>query len=458
MRERGRRFAVQGQPLTVLELTEEGWRLLRRSAPGIELEAAPHELRFLRRLRELGLVEMRPVAGEPPPVVSVIVPVRDRGHELGACLRSLRALDYPADRLEILVVDDASAEPVAAASGVRVLRRERPGGPAAARNQGAAAARGEVLAFLDSDCRAAEDWLRRLIPELADLDVDLAGGRVLGDRRGGWAERYEAACSSLDLGPRYGPVGAGRMVPYLVTANLVVRRAAFQALGGFDAGLRFGEDVDLVWRAVAAGRRAVYQPAATVRHLYRPTTVAFAQTRLDYAASEALLLRRHPGATRRLRLGLGLLAAVAALLSGRPGVAAAGLAGPFLETWGTAARLEAAGLGRRLSLSLAAGVEGTALELAARALVRYYGAATLLVALVWPRSRKVVAAALALAVAAPAMADWWRLRPRLSLPAFIGARLLDDAAYQAGVLRGCLRERTAAPLRARVSTGWRGWG
>ena len=82
---------------------------------------------------------------EPLPFCSVIVPTRARPRHLAGCLSALRALDYPPERLEVIVMDDVEGD-----------------GPAAARNRAAEGARGELLAFTDDDCRPVRGWLRAL--------------------------------------------------------------------------------------------------------------------------------------------------------------------------------------------------------------------------------------------------------------------------------------------------------
>src|SRR5439155_15372215 len=138
LRESERTFLVSEQPLTVVEVTDRGRALLERSRCTTVLAGlSPTELRFLRRLRELGLVELRPVPEEPPPMVSVVVPVRDRPEQLADCLRSLEGLGHPRDRLQVIVVDDGSAVPVAERAGIRVVRADRPSGPAGTRHMAA---------------------------------------------------------------------------------------------------------------------------------------------------------------------------------------------------------------------------------------------------------------------------------------------------------------------------------
>lgn len=453
----GRTFLVRERPLAVVDVRARAARLLAGLPPGKEVVLAPPppaEQRFLRRLADLGLLELRPARdGAPWPSVSVIVPVRDRGRQLAACLRSLSRLRYPPERLRLLVVDDASARPVVVPQGVGVLRLPRPAGPAAARNRGASASRSELLAFVDSDCVVEPGWLEALVPELADPAVAAAGGRVLPAAEGSWLERYEAVRSPLDLGSVRVAVRPRQPVPYLVTANLVVRREAFTAVGGFDAGLRTGEDVDLCWRLSTAGHRLVYQPEGRVRHEHRGAPRAFVATRAAYAISEASLLRRHPGNGRWLGFspGMGAFAlGMAGALLGRRRLPAAGTLALAVEVATAAGRLRPLGLARRRSAAAILSGQATGLYHAARQLTRYYGlpaAAVALALALAPRGpgRRLLAG-LAAAELATAIADWRRLRPRMSLPAFVGAQLLDDAAYQCGVLLGCLRQRSFAPL------------
>src|SRR6185369_11251063 len=106
--------------------------------------------------------------------LSIIVPAYNSAAELGECLRAIAAATEAPD--EVIVVDDASTDEtaaVAAAAGARVIRAEVNGGPAAARNRGAAAARGDVLLFIDSDVAIAPDVVARVRRTLA-ADAEIA--------------------------------------------------------------------------------------------------------------------------------------------------------------------------------------------------------------------------------------------------------------------------------------------
>jgi mycofactocin system glycosyltransferase len=450
-----RAYVVAERPLTVLEVRPAALRLLGRLTPGEEVSIPaprPAELRLLRHLAGTGLLDLRPEGG-PEPRVTVVVPVHGRPRELAECLASLARLRHPPDRLRILVVDDGSPAPVTAPPGVRIVRLPRSRGAAAARNAGARAARTDVLAYLDSDCLAEPGWLEALLPELADPEVAAVGGRVAAAAQGTWLERYEAVRSPLDLGVSRTEARPGRPVPFLVTSNLVIRRADLLAAGGFDERLRWGEDVDLCWRLHRAGRRLVYQPAGLVRHRHRGRPADFARTRANYAGSEAELLARHPEGGRWLGFSPGLAAAVlgaAGALLGRPRLLAAGALVLAAETAATAAQLDP--LGVPASRSVPALLRGHAAGLywAARQLTRYYGLPAIVAALSFGGARRRLLPALAGVWAAAGIADWARLRPRQGAAAFLAAHLLDDAAYQYGLLLGCWRRRTLLPLRVRL--------
>jgi mycofactocin system glycosyltransferase len=448
-------FVVGERPLTVVEVRPAALRLLNglRAGAEVTLQApSPRELRLLRHLADLRLVTLRAVA-EAAPTVTVVIPVRDRPAELASCLASLTAVRYPRRLLDLLVVDDGSDRPPVLPDGVRLLRLRSSLGPAGARNAGARETNSDLLAFLDSDCLAEPGWLEGLLPELADPEVAAVGGRILAASQRSWLERYEAVRSPLDLGGAWAAAGPGRPVPYLVTANLIVRRADFEAAGGFDERLRFGEDVELCWRLHRAGRRLVYQPAGRVRHRHRGGVRAFVETRASYARSEAALLARHPEGERWLAFSAGWAAAVlggVGALLGRPRLLAAGLLSLAVETAVGAGRLAPLGVPRRRLVPALLRGHAAGLYWAARQLARYYGLPLAVASLSYKPARGRLALALAGMWAAPVIADWRRLRPRQSVPAFLAAQLLDDTAYQYGLLQSCWRGRTLRPLRMQL--------
>ena len=121
------------------------------------------------------------------PSFSIIVPTYNRPRPLAACLHSLARLNYPSDRLEIIVVNDGGERLVKLPEVLNLREHvQANAGPAAARNYGANHAAGEFLAFVDDDCQPEPDWLARLAVQLEETPESLAGGQtrnILPDNR-----------------------------------------------------------------------------------------------------------------------------------------------------------------------------------------------------------------------------------------------------------------------------------
>ncbi len=222
----GRRFWIERQPL---HTAREGHyeTLVAQAAPGPLVVAAAARS---RRASE-------------GPAASVIVCTRDRPEEVGPCVEACIAHGVLADGGEIVVVDNGR-EPLAASlpDGVRVVR-EAVAGLSRARNTGAAAARTDVLAYLDDDARPGPGWIESLRDGFCDPRVAVAGGPIQGlwpaERPAGWPPTgMESFFSVLSLGDADQDF-PGRAEVY--GANWAIRRAAFDGVGGFDAGFGTGE-------------------------------------------------------------------------------------------------------------------------------------------------------------------------------------------------------------------------
>ncbi|MEP6300252.1 MAG: glycosyltransferase family 2 protein, partial [Ilumatobacter sp.] len=133
-------------------------------------------------------------------------------------------------------------------------------------------------------------WLEPLLAHFDDPRVGLVAPRVLGGRH-----------TSLDLGAEPARIRVGTRVSYVPAAAIVVRAAAFDDVGGFDETLRFGEDVDFVWRLDAAGWTCRYEPGSTVWHEPRPDRIGRLRQQVGYGSSAAPLALRHPTALAPLR-------------------------------------------------------------------------------------------------------------------------------------------------------------
>ncbi|HEX5097846.1 MAG TPA: glycosyltransferase [Polyangiaceae bacterium] len=232
------------------------------------------------------------------PAFSVIVPTYRRPEKLARCLASLLRQTYPPSRFEVIVVDDAAMgrelEPLVSATRPYAceLVSQAHRGPAAARNAGARAARGRLLAFTDDDCEPAADWLDVLEQKMSAADQPLlVGGRVVNALA---ADPFASASQALVdflCEKQNRELGCARL---LTSNNLCVPTDAFLELGGFDttfAGAG-GEDRELCWRWGAAGHRAAFAPEAVVYHAHDMTLREFVRQHHAYGRGAALLRRR----------------------------------------------------------------------------------------------------------------------------------------------------------------------
>lgn len=195
--------------------------------------------------------------------VSVIVPARDAEGTIGATLAAVARLQFDS-KFEVIVVDNGSldaTEQVARASEIQptVISRTRGDGPGGARNAGAEAANGRVLAFMDADCEPDPQWLAFGMEAMRE--ADLVQGRVVPVRPPGPFDRTIWVSGENGL---------------YETSNLLIRRDLFQRLGGFAEFVDparespFGEDVLLGWAARRAGARTAFEERAVVRHAVFP--------------------------------------------------------------------------------------------------------------------------------------------------------------------------------------------
>jgi GT2 family glycosyltransferase len=218
-----------------------------------------------------------------PPRCSIVIPVWNRADLTAQCLDSLRAL-RSATAYEVVVVDNGSTDHTARVleqrGWVRVVRNPQNLGFAVACNQGARAARGDVLVFLNNDTIPLAGWLDALAAVLdADPGAGIVGAKLLYPNRtvqhAGIAISRDYECPYLlyrglpEDDPR---VNRRRALRAVTGACLAIRGELFRELGGFDEGYRNSfEDADLCLRAVARGWRVIYEPASALFHLESQT-------------------------------------------------------------------------------------------------------------------------------------------------------------------------------------------
>ena len=431
------RMLLGGSPRRALRLSDAGADVAARLLAG-EVVRTRAEGALARRLADAGMAH--PV---PPPQstqLEVVVPVYADHASLDACLTAI------GDDIAVTVVDDGSPNAkeiadVAAVHAARLVRLPVNAGPAAARNAGARMCTSDAIAFVDADAVADTATLQQIAAHLCDPLVAAAAPRVCPDvsAADGMLQAFAAAASPLDLGPRPAAVAPGGRVSYVPSTVLVVRRTALLDIGGFDESMRYGEDVDLVWRLLATGHRVRYDPDAQVRHREPRTWSTWLRRRYRYGTSAGELARRHGDRAAPLVIAPAPAATVALAVAGAPGLASAVAA---TTAWRLRRRLRAADVPAD-DATRAALLAPVATALAASRWATQLWAPLLIAA--GARSRRARLAVAAAFVAPPAV-EWNVRRPALDPVRWTLAWWGDDAAYGLGVWRGCLSARSTRAL------------
>lgn len=282
-------------------------------------------------------------AGEEWPLATVVIPVRDEAGSIADCLRAVQAQDYPADRLEVFVVDggsrDGSREIVQRVTGddSRFRCLENPGGLVpAALNLGLRAARGEVFLRIDAHTIVAPDYVRRCVERLRESGAENVGGPMSPAGATALGSSIAAAMHCrFGVGParfRY-----AREVEEVDTVYLgAFPRALFERVGGFSDAMVRNQDYEMNYRIRRAGGRILVDPAIRSTYLVRPDLPSLGRQFGSYGYWKAQMLRRHPRSLRPRQLAAPALVAalfVAALVSLAALAGGGGPGQPELTRW-----------------------------------------------------------------------------------------------------------------------------
>jgi GT2 family glycosyltransferase len=251
--------------------------------------------------------------------ISVIIPAYNAEATLGRCLAALSDQTRSPD--EIIVVDDGSTDgtaDVASRYAVRVIDQAN-AGPAAARNAGAQAARGDLLLFTDADCAPAPDWVERMAAAFADPTVVGAKGVY----RTTQVEPV-ARFVQIEYEDKYDRMRGQERVDFIDTYSAGYRRDLFLQAGGFDTTFPTAsvEDQEFSFRLAQAGHRLVFVPDARVTHIHDRTLAEYARRKFWIGYWKALVTRRYPSklvhdshTPQVLKVQMGLAGAGGALLA-----------------------------------------------------------------------------------------------------------------------------------------------
>lgn len=225
------------------------------------------------------------------PKVSVIVCSYNGAKTLDRCLESLKHVNYP--DYEVILVDDGSkdnTQEIAAKHSWVVNIKQENKGLSYARNVGGWAAKGEIIAYTDSDCMADPDWLYYLVGTLISGDYAGVGGPNISPPAEDWIQACVAAAPG---GPNH-VLLTDVIAEHIPGCNMAFYKWAFEKVGGFDPEYRkAGDDVDFCWRLQQEGQVIAFSPSAIVWHYRRFTLDAFRKQQEGYGEAESLLRFKH---------------------------------------------------------------------------------------------------------------------------------------------------------------------
>lgn len=225
---------------------------------------------------------------------SIIIPVYNRASLIGAVIEALLEQTYKP--LEIIVVDDGSTDETARVVSSYPVRYiyQKNSGPASARNRGFRESRGDIIAFIDSDCIAKKDWLENLLKGFDSPEV----GAVAGSYDIANPESILSRLIHEEIRWRHSRFKG--FIRAFGSYNVAIRRTVFEQVGGFDETYRTasGEDNDLSYRILKAGYRIRFMPDALVAHYHTERLFKYLKEQFRHAFWRMKLYRDHPDMTK----------------------------------------------------------------------------------------------------------------------------------------------------------------
>lgn len=238
------------------------------------------------------------------PAVSVVVPFRGDWAGADRLVAALRCLDIR-DGDELIVADNTGGgnAGLIAGHGIRVVRAARERSAYHARNEGARLATADWILFLDADCRPAPNLLAAYFEESISDGCGAVAGQILGEpEQASFAARYARSRNLFDHAEGLIRASGGGAA----AGNLLVRREAFEQVGGFTEGIRSGGDLDICRRLAAGGWRLDFRQGAVVHHRHRATLPSLLGAVARYGAGARWLNERYPGSSPAWPLRHGL--------------------------------------------------------------------------------------------------------------------------------------------------------
>jgi mycofactocin system glycosyltransferase len=381
------------------------------------------------------------------PTVTVVIPVKNRPGEIRDCLDSLKVLNYPKEKMEIIVVDDGSTDStgdIIASYNVKLISLPKSKGASACRNIGVKEAKGEIIAFLDSDCTVSPGWIKELLPYFAFEGVGAVGGFVNSYYNSSCLDKYEAACSSLNMGKRVLFERDAKTNFYVPSCNLFVKKDAFNQTGGFKESMHVGEDVDFCWRMRKLGYFLLYVPQGVIAHKHRNILAKMLKRRMEYGTSEADLYKKHSDKEKVLPVpvyeGLSFLSFLLAICMTKPLLLAVNALLLPLGVFAKAKKISEyrSEFGYMSLLKSFLRSTFSVYYFIFFHLMRYYLLLMLAAGVVYSPVWHLAAISLVIS----SIVDYSVKKPDISFAAFLCFYALEHLAYQTGVLGGCLKQKS----------------
>ena len=264
--------------------------------------------------------ERRQTDDKHEPTISIVIPIRNAERTLERTLSYLEALEYPQEKMEIILADGGSTDGTLEVvrewqkkhSFVKLVEIANCASPGHARNGALKAATGEFILFTDGDCAPEPNWAREILrPFFADPEIGGVGGEILTLRTDAdnETESYCEQVGFLSVTGRCGlqesgylpgivdrsphEVNGGNFSPFFATANAAFRRAAIERAGGEFWHEATGEDVDFSLRVLEQGYKLYYARSAVVKHMHRVSLESYLRQWYGYGYGHPLLIAKH---------------------------------------------------------------------------------------------------------------------------------------------------------------------
>lgn len=227
--------------------------------------------------------------------ISVIIPAYNAENLISECLEALLNQTVDTSRYEILVVDDGSVDNTSAVvrsfKNIRLIMQENKG-PAAARNEGARNARGNLILFTDADCIPRKNWIEEMIRPLED-DCEIAGvrGAYMTKQR-----ELAARFVQIEYEDKYDRLKKDKYIDFMDTYSAGFRREIFLKFGGYDTcfPVACAEDVELSFRMSTQGYKMVFNSNAIVYHRHPRFFFDYFKKKYKFAYWRILAVKKNP--------------------------------------------------------------------------------------------------------------------------------------------------------------------